>query len=59
VVGVAATVGQNVNKGDPLLTIETMKMNTFVLAPILGKVAAINVKVGDTVNEGQILVRIV
>ncbi len=58
VVGIAATVGQEIKQGDPLVTIETMKMNTFVLAPVNGKVTAVEVKVGDAVNEGQILVRI-
>jgi biotin carboxyl carrier protein len=56
VIAISATVGQGVEKGEPLVTIEAMKMNTFVLAPINGKVAAIKVKVGDAVDEGQILV---
>lgn len=58
IVAVAVTLGQNVKKSDSLVTVEAMKMNTFVLAPADGKVTAINVKVGDVVNEGQALVRI-
>ncbi|MGA2749929.1 MAG: biotin/lipoyl-containing protein [Verrucomicrobiota bacterium] len=58
IIAVAVAVGQSVKKSDPLLTIEAMKMNTFVLAPIDGKVAAIDVKVGDVVSEGQLLIRI-
>jgi biotin carboxyl carrier protein len=58
VVGIAATVGQRVKKSESLVTLEAMKMNTFVLAPLDGKVAVINVKVGDAVSEGQILLRI-
>jgi biotin carboxyl carrier protein len=58
VVAVGVANGQPVKKGDALVTIEAMKMNTFVLAPTDGKVAAVNVKVGDAVSEGQPLVRI-
>ncbi len=58
VVGVAVTLGQAVKKGDPLVTIEAMKMSTFVLAPSDGKVTALPVKVGDVVGEGQVLARV-
>jgi len=58
VVAVAVAVGQQIKKEDNLVTIEAMKMNTFVLAPVDGKVAAIRVKVGDAVAEGQVLVEI-
>jgi len=55
---VTATVvkpGQEVKEGDHLLTLEAMKMNTFVFAPRSGKVAALKVAVGDVVQEGQTL----
>jgi biotin carboxyl carrier protein len=58
VIAVAVSVGQQVKKEDNLVTIEAMKMNTFVLAPSDGKVLAVKVKVGDAVSEGQILVEI-
>jgi biotin carboxyl carrier protein len=58
IVGIAVTVGQTVKKSDSLVTVEAMKMNTFVLAPSDGKVSAVHVKVGDAVSEGQALVRI-
>jgi glutaconyl-CoA/methylmalonyl-CoA decarboxylase subunit gamma len=58
VTAIAVKAGQAVKQGDHLLTLEAMKMNTFVVAPRDGKIAAINVGVGDAVNEGQPLVRI-
>jgi glutaconyl-CoA/methylmalonyl-CoA decarboxylase subunit gamma len=58
VVGISVTVGQSVKKGECLVTIEAMKMNTFVLSPSDGKVAAILVKLGDVVQDGHALVRI-
>jgi len=58
VVGIDVKPGQEVTQGQQLLTIETMKMNTFVLAPKAGKVTEVLVTVGDAVEEGRLLVRI-
>ena len=58
VTGVVVQVGQEVNEGDHLLTLEAMKMNTFVFAPRGGKVTAINTEEGGVVEEGQVLVTI-
>ncbi len=57
VTAVIAQTGQAVKEGDHILTLEAMKMNTFVFAPTAGKIAAILVAVGDTVDEGQPLAR--
>jgi biotin carboxyl carrier protein len=58
VTAVVANVGQDVTEGDHLLTLEAMKMNTFVFAPKTGKVAEVKTAVGDAVEEGQVLMRI-
>lgn len=58
VVGISVTTGQAVKKSDPLLSIEAMKMNTYVLAPADGKVAKVHVNVGEAVAEGQTLITI-
>ncbi len=58
VTAVVVNPGQEVKEGDHLLTLEAMKMNTFVFAPKAGKVAEIKVAVGDAVEEHQILMRI-
>jgi len=58
VTAVMVTVGQEVKEGDHLVTLEAMKMNTFVFAPKSGKVAEIKTAVGSAVEEGQSLVRI-
>jgi methylmalonyl-CoA carboxyltransferase small subunit len=39
-----------------LLVLEAMKMETSVTAPVAGKVAAIKVNSGDSVQAGQVLV---
>jgi pyruvate carboxylase len=54
--GVAVAVGQTVAKGDKLLSIEAMKMETAVYAPVAGKVAEIHVKPGVTVESRDLLV---
>lgn len=58
VTAVVVTVGQEVKEGDHLVTLEAMKMNTFVFAPKDGKVAEIKTAVGSAVEEGQSLARI-
>jgi biotin carboxyl carrier protein len=50
--------GQEVKENDHLLTLEAMKMNTFVFAPKAGKVAEILVTVSAAVDEGQVLMRL-
>jgi glutaconyl-CoA/methylmalonyl-CoA decarboxylase subunit gamma len=58
VTAVVVTPGQAVKEGDHLLTLEAMKMNTFVFAPKSGKLAEVKVAVGDAVEEHQILMRV-
>jgi len=58
VTAVVVTAGQDVKEGDHLITLEAMKMNTFVFAPKSGKVTEIKVVVGDSVEEHQALARV-
>lgn len=50
-----AKAGDSVKKGDTILVLEIMKMETPVVAPEDGTVASINVSVGDTVEAGALL----
>ncbi|MBT8103705.1 MAG: sodium-extruding oxaloacetate decarboxylase subunit alpha [Gammaproteobacteria bacterium] len=50
--------GAAVNKGDPLLIVEAMKMETAVVAPRSGTVTDVFVREGDTVGVGDALVAI-
>jgi methylmalonyl-CoA carboxyltransferase small subunit len=56
VVRIAAQVGQNLQTGDILLVLEAMKMETNITAPSPGKIAAIRVNQGDSVQAGQVVV---
>ena len=51
-------VGTKVTKGDKLLTLEAMKMQTTLYAPCDGTIAEVNVQVGDTVESKDLLVLI-
>jgi methylmalonyl-CoA carboxyltransferase small subunit len=55
VVRVAAQVGQSLQPGDILLVLEAMKMETNITAPSAGKIAAIRLKPGDSVQAGQVV----
>ena len=56
VVEVNVQAGERVFKGQELLTIESMKMETAVASPLDGEVAAIEVAAGETVDTGAVLV---
>jgi pyruvate carboxylase len=58
VVTVAVKVGQKVSKGDPLLSMEAMKMETMLAAERDATVHAIHVRTGETVNAKDLLVEL-
>ena len=49
-------VGQPVAAGDPLVVLESMKMETTVSAPVSGRVVRVMVASGQDVVPGQALV---
>ena len=55
VVKVAAQVGQTLQTGDVLLVLEAMKMETNITAPRPGKIGAIPVHEGDSVQSGEVV----
>jgi methylmalonyl-CoA carboxyltransferase 1.3S subunit len=56
VIKVAAQVGQTLQAGDVMLVLEAMKMETNITAPGPGKIAAIPVSTGESVQSGQVVV---
>lgn len=58
IIAVDVTVGQTVEKGQKLLTLEAMKMEHSLSAPFDGVVAELNAEVGAQVQVEALLVRI-
>jgi len=52
---IEVNAGAAVAEGDPLVILESMKMEIPVAAPISGKVLRILVKEADHVEEGQVV----
>lgn len=59
IVDVLRKSGDLVVKGDRLIVLEAMKMQQPILAISEGKILEILVKLGDQVEDGQILVKMV
>ena len=58
VVAVLAAIGDEVEPGRPLVTLEAMKMEHVHKADLAGRITAITVGDGDQVGAGQVLVEI-
>jgi len=58
IVEVLVGEGDAVQAGDPVLIVETMKMETEVQAPVAGKVTEIYVSKGDAVTPQEALIHI-
>jgi acetyl/propionyl-CoA carboxylase alpha subunit len=59
VLQVSVEPGREVAAGDPLLILEAMKMENVLSAEIAGTVKEVNVKAGDMVEPGKLLVLVV
>lgn len=49
-------LGQAIQPGDPILSLEAMKMENVLKAEGIGVVSAINIQQGDVVEKGSVLV---
>jgi len=53
---IETSVGAGVKEGDPLVILESMKMEMPVESPAAGRVSEIRVEEGQSVQEGDVLV---
>lgn len=58
IVSIDVKLGQTVEEGAQVATIEAMKMNTYIYAPKAGRVQLVLVSAGDAVEEGVALLRL-
>jgi biotin carboxyl carrier protein len=59
VVRIAVAPGDVVEKGDPLLVLEAMKMENELRALGSGKISSVQVSEGDAVSKNQLLIELV
>ncbi|MCD6586549.1 MAG: pyruvate carboxylase subunit B [Desulfobacteraceae bacterium] len=55
IVSYSKSVGDSVEKGDPVVVLEAMKMENSLPAPVSGTITAINYKSGDSVSTNDVL----
>ncbi|RVW11353.1 biotin/lipoyl-binding carrier protein [Prescottella agglutinans] len=55
---VVVNEGEEVNEGDTLVILESMKMEIPVLAEVAGKVTSVDVQVGDVIQQGDLIATI-
>ena len=55
IIEVLVSEGQSISKNDPLITIESDKSSVEIPASYEGSVKSINIKVGDKVSEGDLI----
>ena len=56
IVGVNVSVGSDVEEGDVLCILESMKMENPILAPVKGKVTKLDIAPGQVVKPGEVAV---
>ncbi len=58
VLQIPVAVGDRVNQGDPIVILESMKMEIPVEAPRSGVVRELSVREGASVQEGDVVARL-
>ena len=56
ILDIAVEIGQEVNEDDSLLVLEAMKMENNITSPRNGVIKSINVKKGEAVDKGTLLI---
>jgi biotin carboxyl carrier protein len=57
VLNVLVQIGQSLQKDEPLLVLEAMKMENVIKSPVEGVIESITVKNGDKVDKNQVLIK--
>lgn len=55
VIEIMVQVGQQIEVDTPLITLESDKASMEIPSPVAGKITKLNIKVGDKVSEGDVI----
>lgn len=55
IISIDTSVGDEVQEGDVICFIESMKMENPILAPVNGKITDIQISVGEVVETGKVI----
>ena len=55
IIEVLVKAGDQINKNDPIVTLESDKSSVEVPSPVSGKISELKVKIGDKVSKGSLL----
>ena len=58
IIEVLVKIGDQINKDDPIVTLESDKSSVEVPSPFYGKVSELKIKVGDKVSKGSLLAKL-
>ena len=58
IIEVIVKAGESIKKNDPVVTLESDKSSVEVPSTVEGKISNINVKVGDKVSKGDLIINI-
>ena len=58
IIEVLVKAGEQINKDDPIVTLESDKSSVEVPSPFAGKISDVKVKIGDKVSKGSLLAKL-
>ena len=57
VIELLVKVGDQINLNDPVVTIESDKSSVEIPSTVTGKIESVNIKVGDKVSKGRLIIK--
>ena len=58
IIEILVKVGDQINKNDPIVTLESDKSSVEVPSPFAGKISELKIKIGDKVSKGSLLAKL-
>ena len=58
IIEILAKPGDIIKKNDPIVTLESDKSSVEVPSPFAGKISSLNVKIGDKVSKGDLILSV-